>query len=103
MKLAVGAAALGLLLSGNVLAQTGVADPVRVRIQDRVAAAPQAVQFAGKKAAKVPQGKAKLTAKKSDPNNGAAGVSAQDGKQADGGDNPDDAAEQSVQIKGVRG
>ncbi|MDP1635331.1 MAG: hypothetical protein Q8L69_11705 [Gallionellaceae bacterium] len=103
MKFAAGLAMLGLLLSGNAQAQTGVADPARVRIQDRVAAVPHADQLAGKKAATVQQNKAKLPVNSSAAKSGATGVSAEDGRKTDGAEIPDDAAEQSVQIKGVRG
>lgn len=102
MKLAAGSAMLGMLLSGSVLAQDAGADPARAGINGKLVAA-QTDRLSNEKAAKVQQGKSKLAVKSSAAKSGTNGVSAEEDRKTDGAENPDDAAEQSVQIKGVRG
>ncbi|MBU0623197.1 MAG: hypothetical protein KJ795_15260 [Gammaproteobacteria bacterium] len=100
MKLAAGSAMLGMLLSGSVLAQNSGADPAPAKNHDQVATA-QADRPA--KTVIVQQGKAKLKVKSSAAKRGTTSVSAEQGSKTEAAEKPDDAAEQSVQIKGVRG
>lgn len=102
MKLAAGSVMLGMLLSASVLAQNAGTDPALVANHDKTVTS-QTDRPAGEKAAKVQRVKAKLKVKSSAEKGGSPGVSADQGRKSEGAEKPEDAAEQSVQIKGVRG